>query len=182
MTTSDEFTSAEAQKSFSIFLPTKDILEQLGEMLVLFQQVEKSLRWFACTLLDSNDTKLDHVVLSQLSFGRLVSVVRALAAERFTPQHKSRDRIEEMLKKCAKVEQRRNQFTHSDWGRTSDVPSSARRKRPVIGKLGFYICEEKLDAHDLCDFNRQLENLFGEAIALMSDSGLALVQREAERY
>lgn len=124
--------------ALSIFLPPKEVLEQLGEMIVLFQRVEMALRWLGCALLDSDDTKLDHIVLNQLSFGRLVSVVKALAVTRLDQELEHLQKLDELLKECKQAESRRNQLTHSDWGRVPEFAHLARRKRSSLVRGYFH--------------------------------------------
>jgi len=168
--------------SLSIFLPAKEVLEQLGEMIVLFQRVERALRWLGCTILNSDDSKLGHIILNQLSFSKMVSVVQALAVTRFDQSLEHLKKLDELMKKCTAAEKRRNQLTHSDWGRVPEFPDLARRKKATIGKAGLSIREERLDSHAIREFNGELEILFSELVAAMDCDGLALVQRDAENY
>lgn len=156
---------------FSIFIPAKEVLEQLGKMIVLFQQVESALRWLGCTILDPDDSKLGHIILNQLSFSKMVSVVHALAATRFDQNLKHLKKIDELLKKCTKAEKRRNQLTHSDWGRVPKFPDLARRKKACIGKAGLSISEERLDSYEIREFNGELEILFSELVTAMDYDG-----------
>jgi hypothetical protein len=117
---------------------SEDFLVELGRVTETFATLEYSLKALAGALVNREDEALGRIVTAQLSFRALLDLVGSLARYRLSGSPLL-DEIVNALRHAEKVEQRRNEVTHSDLspllpGHTNAVRSKhvARMKKGLV--------------------------------------------------
>jgi hypothetical protein len=125
----------------------------IGELSMVFQELENSLVWLFARLADPSHDTVGIIIASQLSFGRLSSVIAALVRYR-TKDSRLVTRCDELLSEGHQLEQLRNTYVHSfyDWRTISgDKISYERIKHRIKPGKGFAPDYEMLDTDKVGD-------------------------------
>ena len=127
--------------------------EAIGELSMVFQELENSLVWLFARLTDPGHDTVGIIIASKLSFGNLSAVTAALLRYR-TKDTKLITRCDELLRECKQLEDLRNTYIHSfyDWRMISgDTISYERIKHRIKPGKGFSPDYEMLDTDKICE-------------------------------
>ena len=145
-------------------------LKSIGKLAVNFQFIETVLVFYLCNLINPNQA-VGHIVATQLPFGRLCIVVRALFEIRYT-EKELRERLSDLLTKAGQLEEKRNQYFHSVWGVDDDSGSPMRIKMKVSRSGKLTTASPNVNDSELNDVNEALRECGKALLQLGSDSKL----------
>ena len=98
----------------------KQLLEQLGQIVVLFQMIEKSIERMIFSCMTTPISQID-ILMCEISFKVKVHSLVALIKNLHKPEEEAYEigniysEIDNIAKKCHECESRRNQLIHSTW-------------------------------------------------------------------
>ena len=124
-------------------------LEALGLIIIKFQRLENTIRWFIGVLANiCNDQPLVNILTVKNSFNNLLLVLSAIST------HKNFHREEELellINQCYKAEEIRNQLIHSVWTSGLRLKTGLKKKNGVQHKSENYSAEELFSIADKID-------------------------------
>ena len=147
-----------------------NFLQALGRITVNIQTLETVLSFITWSLIGP-DQKVGMIITSQMSFKRLCNLLGAL----FRHKVQSPERVEELndlLRRAATVEQRRNTVIHSTWS-TSDeagLPEASRFKITASRKKGLNIQSEGATLDDLNEIADEMREVIRVLISFMKSN------------
>jgi hypothetical protein len=144
-------------------------LQALGLITVHFALLEFTMASFVWALLDADD-RTGSIVTAPQSFRNLTSLVSALFQEK---QHDAGHvkELNELLAKIAGLEERRNEITHSLWGRGDGKETLIREKVTARRGKGYKLITEEVRAESLQAIGADLLEVTSELYAFKQRFG-----------
>ncbi len=136
-------------------------LKEIGDMTVSFAALVFMLQLLAESLL-SADQNVGRLVTAELSFKNIKALIKSLYLE----QHGKDDdlnTLDSLLKRAGKVEELRNQITHSIWAIKGDMKTIVTIKTTAKENHGLKTSSTSYTAEDLRKFCDEIKQL-GQAI------------------
>jgi len=145
---------------------TDDQLRALGRITANFQLLEMLLASWTGALIKT-DQAAGFMITSQLSFRRLCELMGTMFRHRITDAE-ARSVMERLLKRAAKIEERRNAFIHSTWSDPDQQLKTARGKLK-LSKDGVILHTERLSSAQMNQVGDSISDLIKELNAFMFD-------------
>ncbi len=146
-------------------VPSK-YLEKIGDITVSFASLENEIEFFIWALLESNHS-IGQIITAELSFKKLRAVLVSLYKERYGENNNYKKLID-LMNRAGKIEEKRNQITHSLWGSAIDLRTGkdidivARLKTTAKEKFGLRSIIETFTVSDLSKIARDIKKLAAE--------------------
>ena len=146
------------------------VLKSLGKIAVNFQFMETILVAYISELIGPDHT-VGQIVATQLPFGRLCIVVKALFDYKITDVQ-ARERFAALVAQAGELEERRNQYFHSAWGSDHETGTRVRIKAKVGRRNELAVSMPEVTDEELDQVNQQLRECaigltsFGRQIGL----------------
>lgn len=119
-------------------------------MTVSFAALELHMQAVLIFLVDQT-ARIGHILASQLSFTRLRVAILALHKEQYG-ENSDYLKLKDFMKRAAKIDEERNNITHSFWG-AGEIPGTIKRlKITTQVKRGLYFDNKVYDEKMLNDF------------------------------
>jgi hypothetical protein len=135
-------------------------LKSIGDITVSFALLESVIQTFIGSLLNERQ-RIGQVITAELPFRNL----RALAISLYIERHgkdEDFDKLRAFMIRAGKVEDKRNQITHSVWGAGKDKDSITRIKATAKEKHGIQFHFEDVSADNLEEFAVEIKALATE--------------------
>jgi hypothetical protein len=140
----------------------RELLTPIGDMTVSFAALELHMQAVFIFLVDES-ARIGHILASQLSFTRLRVTILALHKERYG-ENSDYLRLKEFMTRAAKIEEERNNITHSFWGAGELPDTIIRLKITTNYKRGLNFNKEVYNETTLSDFAASIRQLTDEFI------------------
>jgi len=160
-------------------------LEKIGDITVSFALLENEIKFFIWSLLGSNQS-IGQIITAELSFKKLRAVLISLYKEKYG-ENDIYKKMRDLMNRAGKIEEKRNQITHSLWGtgidlRTGkgtgkDIDIVTRFKTTAKEKFGLRSKFEDVTVSDLSKIADDIKKLAGE----IQDFSLAIVDMERKK-
>ena len=143
-------------------VPSKH-LEKIGDITVSFALLENQIQFFIWSLLELTPRiqRIGQIITSELSFKKLRAVLISLYKETYG-ENDNYKRMRDLMNRAGKIEEKRNQITHSSWGAGKDIDSITRIKTTTKEKCGLRFKVEYVTAHDLAKIAGDIKKLAAE--------------------
>ncbi|MQB02032.1 MAG: hypothetical protein GEU78_17520 [Actinobacteria bacterium] len=140
----------------------KNLLTPIGDMTVSFAALELHMQAVFIFLVDES-ARIGHILASQLSFARLRTSILALHKERYG-ENSDYLKLKDFMARAAKIEEERNNITHSFWGAGELPDTIIRLKITVHSKRGLNSDNKVYSESMLNDFAASIRQLTDEFI------------------
>ncbi len=151
---------------------SKDHLTEIGDITVSFTLLEFQLQSLIGSLIYEHQ-RIGQIVTAELSFRNLRDLLISLYLERHG-EDEDFEILQEFMKRSGKIEEKRNQITHSIWAGGKDKNHIIRIKTTAKEKHGISFKSEQFSVNDLSDFVKVIKVLSRE----LSDFQIDLMQRK----
>lgn len=163
-----------SQKKESVLkhpVPSKH-LEKIGDITVSFALLENQIQFFIWSLLGLTPRiqRIGQIITSELSFKKLRAVLISLYKETYG-ENDNYKKMRDLMNRAGKIEEKRNQITHSLWGAGKDIDSVTRIKTTAKEKCGLRFKFECVTVNDLAKIAGDIKKLAAE----IQDFNLALL-------
>jgi len=155
-------------------IPSK-YLEKIGDITVSFAILENEIEYFIWALLGTNHF-IEQIITVELSFKKLRALLVSLYKERYG-ENDNYKKMRDLMNRAGKIEEKRNQITHSLWGTGKDIDSVTRMKTTAKEKCGLRTKFELITVSDLEKIARDIKKLARE----IQDFNLALLERKLKK-
>jgi len=154
-----------SQKKESVLkhpVPSKH-LEKIGDITVSFALLENHIQFFIWSLLELTPCiqRIGQIITSELSFKKLRAVLISLYKERYG-ENDNYKKMRDLMNRAGKIEDVRNQITHSLWAAGKDIDSITRVKITAKQKYGFRVKFENVKANGLAKIADDIKKLASE--------------------
>jgi len=140
-------------------IPSK-YLEKIGDITVSFAILENEIEYFIWALLGTNHF-IEQIITVELSFKKLRALLVSLYKERYG-ENDNYKKMRDLMNRAGKIEEKRNQITHSLWGAGKDIDSVTRMKTTAKEKCGLRTKFELVTVSDLSKIARDIKKLAAE--------------------
>lgn len=158
-------------------------LKSIGDITVSFALLESQIQTLIGSMLNERQ-RIGQIVTAELSFKNLRALMISLYLERHGKEDVDFERLKELLVRAGRVEDKRNQITHSLWGAGKDANTITRIKATAKEKHGIRFQFEDVSSEYLADFATEIKVLAEEIqrfwIYLM-ESGKAINDHRSHR-
>lgn len=145
----------------------KDHLTEIGDMIVSFTLLESQIQSFIGSLIYEHQ-RIGQIITAELSFKNLRALLISLYLERHG-EDKDFENLRELMKRSGKIEEKRNQITHSIWAAGIDKNHITRIKTTAKEKHGIRFKSEQFSVKDLSDIVNDIKGLNGELLDFQID-------------
>lgn len=142
-------------------------LRNIGDITVSFAMLESSIQMLVGALIMEHQ-RIGQIITAELSFSSL----RALAISLYIERHgedEDFNTLRGLIKRASKIEERRNQITHSIWGAGKDKDHITRIKTTAKEKHGLRVRFENVSSDDLAEVAHEIKQLAGEIVGFHRD-------------
>lgn len=134
------------------------ILTRIGDIAVSFALLESTLHFLTWELL-GGDQRIGQIVTAELSFRNLRALCVSLYKERAGDDAPGLEKLRDLMRRAGKIEEARNQITHSVWG-AGDTPETVTRfKTTAREKHGLEFRFEQIDEGGLASLAEDMKVL-----------------------
>lgn len=150
-----------------------DILREIGDITVSFAMLESQIQSLTGWLFPSND-RIPKIVSSLMSFKNALSLLEGVYLERLG-KGSQYDRLVTLLIRARKIEEIRNQITHSVWGAADAGKSVTRIKATCKERKGLQYKFEHMTTEEFQKIAAEIKILAGDFLDFMlmlTDEGL----------
>jgi len=147
------------ERSLKHPVPSKH-LEKIGDITVSFALLESTIQFFVWSLVEQPQ-RIGQIITAELSFKNSRAILISLYKERHGEDSDFKI-IRELMKRAGKIEEKRNQITHSVWGAGKDANSITRFKTTAKEKCGLRFKFEDVTADDLAEIADDIKKLAHE--------------------
>jgi len=134
-----------------------EYLKNIGDMTVSFSLLEINIQIVIWLLLDS-DQRVGQIITAEISFKNSNALLSSLYLERYGKDN-DYNKLQELLKRTKKIEERRNQIVHSYWSVSGDPSAILRIKTTAKEKYGIKFSRERITTADLSTFAINIKKL-----------------------
>lgn len=136
-------------------------LKSIGDITVSFTLLESQIQTLIGSMLNERQ-RIGQVITAELSFKNLRALMISLYIERHGKEDADFEKLKELMTNAGKVEEKRNQITHSIWGAGKDANTITRIKTTAKEKHGIRFHFEDVSSGDLADFATEIKVLSEE--------------------
>jgi hypothetical protein len=132
-------------------------LKHIGDITVSFSVLEETLKFFLWEFI-TGDYRNVEIITANMPF----SDIRPLAIGLYKQRYGEDDNfkiLQKYINQCAKIEERRNQITHSVWLAGRDATSVTRMKATLRTKKGWQVKFSDETVQGLQDFANEIKSL-----------------------
>lgn len=134
-----------------------ELLVHIGDMTVSFALLEFQMQLIFITLVNES-ARIGHILACSLSFRSLRATIISLYRERHGTEA-GYLQLRALMGKAARIEEERNQITHSIWAADKTTGSITRTKMTAQEKHGFRTHFKEYDAASLSDLANRIQVL-----------------------
>lgn len=147
------------ERSLKHPVPSKH-LEKIGDITVSFALLENVIQFFIWSLVEQPQ-RIGQIITADLSFKNSRAILISLYKERHGDDSDFKI-IRELMKRAGKIEEKRNQITHSVWAAGKDANSITRCKTTAKEKCGLRFKFEDVTADYLAEIADDIKKLAHE--------------------
>jgi hypothetical protein len=136
-------------------------LKSIGDITVSFALLESQIQTLIGSMLNERQ-RIGQIVTAELSFKNLRALMISLYIERHGKEDEDFESLKKLMNRAGKVEEKRNQITHSLWAAGEDANSITRIKTTAKEKHGIRFKFENVTATYLSEFATEIKKLAEE--------------------
>lgn len=163
--------SQKKERSLKHPVPSKH-LEKIGDITVSFVLLESMIQFFIWSLI-GQPQRIGQIITAELSFKNSRAILISLYKERYGEDSDFKI-ARELMRRAGKIEEKRNQITHSVWAAGKDANSITRCKTTAKEKCGLRFKFENVTADDLTKIADDTKKLALE----IQDFTIALIEQK----
>lgn len=151
-------------------------LKNIGDITVSFAMLESQLQSLIGSLLNERQ-RIGQIITAELSFKALKALLVSLYIERHGNDDSDFGQLKRLILRCGKIEEKRNQITHSVWGAGSDVNHITRIKTTAKENHGIKFQFEDVSSQSLANIAIEIKILAHDLFAFymhLLESGKAI--------
>ena len=142
------------------------ILTLIGDITVSFALLESTLQFLTGMLL-SGEQRIGQIVTAELSFQKLRALCVSLYKERRGDDAPGLEKLRDLMRRAGKIEETRNQITHSVWGAGNTPETVTRFKTTAKEKKGLEFRFEHIDEDRLASLAEGIKVLASDIQGFM---------------
>ena len=139
------------------------LLIQIGDITVSFALLESTIRLLTGSLVAEHQ-RIGQIITAELAFKNLRAMTVSLYKERHG-EDEDFSTLRHLMQRAAKLEEIRNQITHSLWGAGSAADTITRIKTTAKEKQGIRFQFQQIRESDLADIAQKMKRLAGDVQA-----------------
>jgi len=147
--------------TFEHVIPSEQLVH-IGDMTVSFAHLEFQMKTMFVVLVNQS-ARIGNILGSYLSFRNLRAALGSLYRERFGEDTLYME-LKELLAEAGRLEEERNQITHSLWIAGETPSTITRHKVTAYGKAGFKPEFKQYSDGDLSDLVQRIQDLGGRFV------------------
>jgi hypothetical protein len=135
----------------------EQLLARIGDITVSFALLESTVQTLAASQLQESQ-RIGQIITAELSFRNLRALVTSLYRERHGEDAEF-ETLQELMKRAARLGEKRNQITHSIWGAGEGRDTVTRIKATAKEKRGIHFDFQHVSAEDLDAVAKEIKTL-----------------------
>jgi hypothetical protein len=135
-------------------------LKHIGDITVSFSVLEETLKFFLWGFI-TGDYRIVEIITANLPFRNIRTLLIGLYKERYGEDTDFKT-LHEYILQCERIEEKRNQITHSVWLAGQDATSVTRMKATLRTGKGWQVKFSDETVQSLQDFANEIMSLAGQ--------------------